>query len=286
MPGQGLSRAQIAIAAILFSTGGAAVKGCGLTAWQIAGFRCAVAGAALYLLLPEARRLGRLSVWVVGAAYAGCLTLYVLASKLTTAANTTFLQSTAPLYVLLLSPIVLKERLRWKDLTDLALVALGMALFFVGVDEPTAIATHPELGNLLAAFTGIFWALVIVGLRYLQRDGGENVGPSAVVAGSILASAVALPMAFPLESTVGKDWAVVAYLGLIQVGLAYSFLNRGLRRLPAVEVSLLLLLEPVLNPVWAWIVHGEKPGMSALAGGLLILGASLRRALAADRQSP
>ena len=66
---------------------------------------------------------------------------------------------------------------------------------------------------------------------------------------------------------------------MFQVGLAYVFLTRGLGKLSAVEASLLLLLEPALNPLWAWLVHGEWPGMLASFGGGLILAATTVRAV-------
>ena len=68
------------------------------------------------------------------------------------------------------------------------------------------------------------------------------------------------------------DWAIVSGLGIVQIGVAYVFLTRAMRHVPALEASVLLLLEPALNPLWAWIVHGERPGPWSNAGGLLILG--------------
>jgi drug/metabolite transporter (DMT)-like permease len=78
-----------------------------------------------------------------------------------------------------------------------------------------------------------------------------------------------------VSGAVPLDWAVVGYLGLFQIGLAYVAMTRGLRRCPAFEASLLLLLEPVLNSIWAWLVHGEQPGQASLLGCTLILIASL-----------
>jgi drug/metabolite transporter, DME family len=79
----------------------------------------------------------------------------------------------------------------------------------------------------------------------------------------------------PVRAAAGADLAVILYLGVVQVGLAYVFLTRGLRHVPAFEASALLLLEPVMNPVWAWLVHHERPGGWALAGGTVIIVATL-----------
>src|SRR5881394_1592483 len=102
-------------AALLFSTGGAAIKATSLTGWQVASFRSGIAVLALGLMTSEARRGYSWRAVPVGAAYATTLILFVLANKLTTSANTIFLQSTAPLYLLLLSPWLLHERIARED---------------------------------------------------------------------------------------------------------------------------------------------------------------------------
>ena len=101
------ARFQLAAAALLFSTGGAAIKAAEFTGWQVASFRSGVAALALLVMWPAARRGWSVRAVMVGFAYAACLTLFVLANRLTTAANTIFLQSTAPLYFLVLAPILI-----------------------------------------------------------------------------------------------------------------------------------------------------------------------------------
>src|SRR5215813_2826287 len=114
MPSRTVARLQLIAAAVLFSTGGAAIKAADFTGWQIAGLRSGVAAVAILLMSREARKGWSLRVAVVAVAYATCLTLFVLANRLTTAANTIYLQSTAPLYLLILSPWLLKEPVRPK----------------------------------------------------------------------------------------------------------------------------------------------------------------------------
>jgi drug/metabolite transporter (DMT)-like permease len=70
------------------------------------------------------------------------------------------------------------------------------------------------------------------------------------------------------------DWGLIVYLGIFQIAAAYLLLSRAIRHVRALEVSLLVLLEPVLNPVWVWLVYGEQPGTWALAGGAIILAAT------------
>ncbi len=272
-------RLQVVGAAVLFSTGGAAIKWCALTGWQVASLRSAIAVVAILLLVPQARRRWTRRTWLVGAAYAGMLILYVLANKLTTAANTIFLQDTAPLYVLLLGPLLLGERLRRRDLWVMLTMGVGMTLFFLGAQRQFATAPDPVKGNILAACAGLFWALTILGLRWLARDGDAGASAAAAACGNLIAFLAGLPLALPVEQVNASDVVSIVYLGLVQVGLAYMLLTRGMRRIPALETSLLLLVEPVLNPVWAWLVHGETPGRWALLGGVLILGATAWRTL-------
>lgn len=268
------ARLQVLAAALLFSVGGAGIKASALTSWQVASFRSGIAAIAVWLMMPEARRGWTRSVALVSIAYAATVLLFVLANKLTTSANTIFLQSTAPLYILLLAPWLLREKSRPFDLAVIAMLAIGLSLFFIGSEPPLRTAPNPVLGNILAATAGVTWALTIMGLRKLGREGGEASAPAVVVAGNLLAFLVALPFAIPVHDVRPVDWAIVSGLGVIQIGVAYIFLTRAMRYVPALEVSVLLLLEPALNPLWSWMVHGERPGPWSAAGGVLILGAT------------
>jgi DME family drug/metabolite transporter len=268
-----LNRLLLLLTALLFSTGGAAIKATQLTNWQVAGFRSAVAAVVVVVLMPEARRGWNARVLLVACAYAATLLCFVLANKATTAANAIYLQSTAPLYVLGLSPWLLRERIRRQDAVFGLVVAAGLVLFFVANEMPVATAPHPFRGNILAALSGITWALTITGMRWLGRQ-GSSAATATVVAGNLIAAVVALPMALPVAHGGWNDLGVIVYLGVFQIGLAYFFMTRAIRHVPAFETATLLMLEPAINPVWAWLVHGERPAALALAGGALILGAS------------
>ncbi len=280
------ARLQVVGAAVLFSTGAAVVKAISLTGWQVAGLRSGIACLALVIMMPAARRRWTWRTLLVGLAYAAALISYVLANKLTTAANTIFLYSTAPLHILLLGPLLLKEPVGRRDLLFMVAMGLGLALFFVEIEAPRATATDPVAGNVLALSGGFFWALTVVGLRWLNRRGPEGgSSESAVAAGNLLAFLICLVPGLPLAGSGLGDWLLVSYLGLVQVGLAYLLFTRGLRRVTALEGSLLVLLEPVLNPFWAWWMHGETPGSWAILGGAVILSAIAVRALSAQVRS-
>lgn len=277
----------VVAAAVLFSTGGAAIKACTLSGWQVASFRSGIAFLAVLAMVPTARRGWSRRTLAVGVTYAATLVLYVLANKLTTAANTIFLQDTAPLYVLLLSPWLLGEHIRRRDVAFMVSMAAGMALFFVGSEPALKTAPDPLTGNILGVAAGVCWALTIMGLRWLGRagDGSHGASAAAVACGNLIAFAATLPFAIPVRSATTLDWGLISFLGVVQIGVAYVFLTRGVRSVPAVEVSLLLLIEPVLNPIWAWIFQGEHPGPWSLLGGAVILGTTAAKTWADSKRS-
>jgi drug/metabolite transporter (DMT)-like permease len=286
----GAARWQLLAAAALFSTGGAAIKGVALSGWQIAGLRSGIAAVALAFMMPQARRRAGRGPWLVACAYAGTLVLYVLANKHTTAANAIFLQSTAPLYVLLLSRYWLRETIRRTDLVFMAALAGGLALFFGGMDTPTRTAPDPFLGNVLGAASAVFWALTVAGLRWIARAEGAGrpagAAAGATLRGNVVVFAACLPLALPLEGASTTDWMLLGYLGVFQIALAYVFMTAGVRGVAALEGSLLLLIEPVLNTVWAWLFHGEMPGPWSAAGALVILAATVVHSMHARRRLP
>lgn len=276
-------RLRILGAALLFSTGGAAIKACALSSWQVAGLRSAVAALAILAILPEARRRWTWKIVALGAVYAATMVLFVTANKLTTAANAIFLQSTSPLYVLLLSPWLLKEHLRARDLGFLIAMVAGMGCFFVGMPPAVESAPRPFAGSVLALLCGVFWSITVVGMRWLGRKTDRSDAAAMIVAGNVLAALACAPFAFPFGATRALDWAVILYLGIFQIGVAYVLLTAAMRHVPALEASLLLFAEPVFNPLWAFLVQGERPGRLAIAGGVLILFATAWRAWSTRR---
>jgi len=272
------ARLLVLAAALLFSTGGAAIKAASFNPWQVASFRSGVAALAILLLVPEARRNWRWRYAPIALAYALTLLFFVGATKLTTAANAIFLQSASPLFVLLIGPLLLKEPIRRSDLLLMAGVACGMVLFFSGRNVAAATAPNPTAGNVLGALSAVTYAFTLTGLRWTERghaSGGLSAGMVTVLMGNLMACALALPMALPVAAWRWQDTLVILWLGIFQIGLAYLCLTRGVRRVPAFEATTLLLLEPALNPVWTWFVHGERPTALALTGGVIIVASTL-----------
>ena len=277
-------RLELLGAAVLFSTAGAAIKAASLNGWQVACFRAAIAGVVVAALVPESRRGWSARTALVAAAYAATAILFVQANKLTTAANVIFIQAASPLFIAAVGPWLIGERLRRRDVPVMLAMVAGLGLFALGTPAESRTASDPRLGNVVATVSSMTVALMMMGLRWLgSGDGGTAA--SAVVLGNLMAFALALPFALPLSAG-PADVALLAYLGVFQIGCAYLLLLRALRHVSAIEASLLLFVEPVLSPVWAFLVHGERPGAWAGAGGALILMATAVKTVLDGRAEP
>lgn len=269
-------RARVITSAALFSTGGAAIKLCGFGAWQLAAARALIASIALILLIPEARGAWSWRSPIVGVSYAAAGLFFILANKLTTAASAILIQATHPLFILALAPLLLREAVTRRDLEFMALLAIGMGLLLSSPGRQFATAPNPSLGNLLAAGCAVSWAITLLGYRWVVRrsTAGHAAVAAAAISGNLIVVLVALPLALPLAAGSPRDWLVVVYLGVFQLALAYVFLSRALVEVRALEVALMGLVEPVLSATWAWLIHGETPGIRVISGGLVILAAT------------
>ncbi|MCA8964920.1 MAG: DMT family transporter [Planctomycetes bacterium] len=283
---------RVLIAGALFATGGALIKSCAFPSLERAGLRAGIAALTLFVLLPQARRWPSRRVLALVPAYFAATCLFVVANTLTTAANAIFLQSTAPLWIVVASPLLLREKPAARDLRTLAWVAIGMTVCFLAPMRLQATAPDPQLGDWIALGSGVGYAALLLGMRWLGRDGGDEAC-AAVAWGN----ALTMPIAFALMPVFGQqptwggagDWAAVLVLGVFQVGLAYALLVRSMAQVSAVQASLLLMIEPALNPLLAFAVHGERPHWLGWLGGALIVGAvalrSVRRSATAARSA-
>ena len=275
-------RAALLVTALLFSTGGAVIKYTPLSGLQIAGLRAGLGAIVLLLLLRPPRGAWTLSALAVGACQGATLALFALANKLTTATGGIFLQYTASFYVLLLSPLLLKEPISHRDWAYIALFALGAIFFFLGGELPQPTASDPRLGNLLGLASGATWAATLLGLRWLARDGTDGAAKAAasVVLGNALVFFTTLPWLTEVASAgiSTSSAAAIGWLGVFQVGIAYVLLQRGFRTVRAVEASLLLLVEPVLAVAITSMALGETQSTLSLIGAAIILSAAAANA--------
>lgn len=261
-------------AALLWSTGGLFIKWTTLSTFELSFGRSLLAALTVaYFTRREGFGINRLTL-LTSVLYAALLLLFVLATKLTTAANAIFLQYTAPIYVLLLEPIFYKEKLRSGDLAVVAACIAGMSLFFVGQLRPEDVQ-----GNVAALASGLCFAFYILLLRH---PGAKQVNrASSVIYGNLLIVLISGPVILfrpqslhALSQAGGHDFAAVAYLGVVQIGLAYTLFTLGMARgVRSLDAGIVAYIEPVLNPVWVFLFLGERPSGWAILGGAIIIAA-------------
>jgi drug/metabolite transporter (DMT)-like permease len=253
-------------AALLWSTGGLFIKATELSAFELSFGRSLLAALTVgYFTRREGFRVNRVTA-VLSVLYAALLLLFVVATKLTTAANAIFIQYTAPVYVLVLEPLIYKEKFRRRDALVVASCAAGTALFFVGRLRPEEMS-----GNLIAMLSGLCFAFFILFIRHPRA--GEVNRASSVFYGSILLALVTLPSFVAGAHKVRlSDVGIVAFLGVFQIGLAYTLFTRGIERgVRSLDAALVGYIEPVSNPVWVYLFLGERPTAWALLGGAIII---------------
>jgi drug/metabolite transporter (DMT)-like permease len=259
---------QVAAAAALWSTGGLAIKELDLPPLAIVFHRAWIAAIVLlFLLRPKKIRLTP-SFGASVVVYAGMVVTFVVATKWTTAANAIFLQNSGLVWVLLFSPLVARDPIRGRDVAAVSACLAGMVLFFVG-----RLSAQGMAGNAVALLSGAFYAATVLLLR---RNRGDASQWTAIL-GNALGALFALPfLTRPFAVTI-HEFAILAFLGVVQIGCAYALFVKGLEAITATEASIVSLLEPVLNPIWVFLGVGERPTTYAIAGAAIVLGAIVWR---------
>ena len=273
-------------AAIVWSTGGLFIKLTTLSPYELTFWRSlfAVVTVALFTRR-EGFGLNRMTA-LTSVLYAALLLLFVVANKRTTAANAIFLQYTAPIYMLVFEPLLYKEKFRLKDLAVVIICIAGMSLFFVGQLKPSDIE-----GNIAALGSGICMALYFLFLRHARSR--EVNRASSVIYGNLLLI-IAMGIVAPLMSPDGlrvlfpsfKNFLLVAYLGVVQIGFGYTLFTLGMARgVRSLEAGIVGYVEPVLNPIWVFLFYGEQPSRWAILGGAIIILAVLTHTLIGARKA-
>lgn len=262
------------LSAILWSTGGWFIK---MVSWNpvaIAGLRSLIAMTVILVYIRRPRFTWTFPQIGGGIAYAITVTLFVIATKLTTAANAILLQYTAPLYVAFLGAWFLGERTRWFDWISIVVVIGGMGLFFLDRLAPGGL-----LGNLLAIVSGISFAFLVLFMRKQKNESPFET----IILGNLFTGLFGLPFMFGSMPDV-RSWLGLFFLGVIQLGLSYVLYSKAIRYVTALEAILIPGVEPILNPIWVFLLLGERPGKWALIGGLIVLIAVTLRSLIAIRR--
>jgi drug/metabolite transporter, DME family len=284
----------ILLAAVLWSTGGLGVKSVELPPLALAGLRSAFAvGVLAAAMLVLAKRKGqdigafvrRPLVWAAAVSYAVMVVSFVVACKLTTAANAILLQYTGPVYVALLSWPLLRERVHAVDVLATLGCVLGMVILFAD-----RVSAQGRIGDLVAVVSSFGFAGVplLMRLDAARSSDAGSLGPLvAMVIGNALAVFACAPWIVSSSAAVTESgWMWIAFLGIFQIGLAYVLYAGAVNALPAVRGALLATIEPVLNPLWVALVRGERPSRFAAIGGLVILVSVTIQAAARARKVP
>jgi drug/metabolite transporter (DMT)-like permease len=253
-------------AAVIWSTGGLFIKWTSLSGLELSFGRSLLAAITVVIFTRrEGFGLNGITA-VTSVLYAALLLLFVLATKATTAANAIFLQYTAPLYVLVLEPLIYKEKFHRRDLITVFACLIGMSLFFVGKLRPQDVT-----GNILALASGVCFACYFLLLRHPMARHVNRA--SSVIYGNLLVVLVCAPAGLAaIPNLMGFDFLVVAYLGIVQIGVAYTLFTLGMAQgIRSLDAGIVGYIEPVLNPIWVFLVLGETPSRWALLGGSIII---------------
>ena len=258
----------LVLTGIIWSTGGFMIK---LIPWPplvIAGLRSGIAAIVIYLYdRPQKLPVGKYTLG--GAvAYAVMVIFFVLANKLTTAGNTILIQYTAPVYVALFGYSFLGEKAGFKDWITILIILTGLLLFFLDELSGTSL-----WGNIAALFSGFGFAELILFLR--KQKHGRPI--DSVLLGNLLTFSLCTPFIVQDVTFEADVWLKIIFLGIIQLGLAYILFTIAIKHVTALDAVIYPVVEPICNPIFAYIFLNETLGFFARIGGLLVLAGVIGR---------
>lgn len=262
----------VLLAVLLWSSGGLLFKLTSVSAYEVNAGRCLLAALTIGLLTyKKGLKINRFTIFA-SFLYALTLSSFAIANKKTTAANAIFLQYTAPIYILLLAPFILKEKFRFADLITVVLCIGGMSLFFFDTAPETTLSAASQMqGNLYALSSGLFFGIYLLLLRH-PKSLQQNPAVS-VFYGNLIAVLLMLPFIVSAPSVwTGQDIFAVTLLGVFQIGLAYFLFTYGISKgVRSLDANLIGFVEPLLNPVWVFLFNRERPSNWAIIGGIIII---------------
>lgn len=251
------------LASVCFSTGGLFIKMIPWSALAINGARNLIGAAVIgiYLLVTGHRLVFSRQVFIGALSMIGVTTLFTLANKMTTAANTIVLQFTAPVFVILFMALFYRQKPGKVDMIVCFLVLLGVVLFFVDGIQAGNLA-----GNVLAVLSGVCYAGV-----FMMNTGEKADAISSCFLGQLAAGLAFTPLCFRETDFSLPVMASVLALGVIQVGGAYILFSIGIRNTPPVTASLITGLEPIMNPLLVAVFYGEKITALSVVGCVIVV---------------
>ncbi len=254
---------------LIWSTNGLLIKLVSWSPMSISGLRSLFAVAVLLPFLGKPRHLISFDTLVGGFGFAGALITFVIATKLTTAANAIFLQLTAPVYVALLSGWILGERVRVLDWVITGIIISGMLLFF-----GDNLTVDGFWGNICAIISAVCWALFVLFSRRQKDDSPLKIP----IIGHVICTLLGIP--FIITSGLPESgWFWIIPMGAIGAGLSFVLYTVVIKRLKAIEAIITQTIEPIFNPIWVFLAVGETPGPWALLGGIVVLSSVILHAV-------
>ena len=265
---------------LFWSSAGVLIKLVDANPIAIWSVRCGICALTLGIVgRPSLRRISR-DEWLAAGANALTTGLFIVANKLTTAANAILIQYSAPVWIALLGAWFLGERATRLDWATIVAVLGGIALFFF-----ERLTFDHVAGNLVALTAGVAYAFQAMLLRRVATRGGSAL--RALFLGSLLGAVLGAPVAIATLRPTGTAIAALVALGVVQQGFAYLCYARAAVHATALEAMLIPVIEPIFSPIWVAIAVSEVPGPWALAGGaIVIVAVTLRGVLAPARVSP
>jgi drug/metabolite transporter (DMT)-like permease len=257
------ARLSLMLAAVLWSLAGIFIKFLALPPLTIVFYRSLFASLFFAFFVRKSSAVPKLALLVSVLAYTAAISAFVSANKLTTAANAIALQYTAPIFVFVIVHFWFGEKIIGTSWLSLALGMLGIVV--IGASS----AGRPDAaGVMIALLSGLLFSIYMVSLRFLKEfNPGTLTFLNNLVCCLILLPLVGSELSLPLQ----EGW-IVAVMGVVQLGIPYWLFSKGLEQISVQEASLIVLIEPVLNPLWVALIVGELPSGATLIGGLCIVG--------------
>jgi drug/metabolite transporter (DMT)-like permease len=268
------ARLSLLLAAVLWSLAGIFIKFLSLPPLTIVFYRSLFASLFFAFFIRRSIAVPRGALLVSTIAYTAAISAFVSANKITTAANAIALQYTAPMFVFVIVHFLFGEKITGTSWISLVLGMLGVAVICIGsAGQPDAA------GVMIALLSGLLFSIYMVSLRFLKEF---NPGTLTFL-NNLVCCLILLPWVGSELSISPEEGWIVAVMGVVQLGIPYWLFSKGLEQISVQEASLIVLIEPVLNPIWVALIVGELPSGATLVGGLCIVGSLAFRYL---RQAP
>ena len=257
------ARLELLLAAVLWSLAGIFIKFLSLPPLTIVFYRSLFAALFFAFFVRKSIAVPRIALLVSALAYTAAISAFVSANKITTAANAIALQYTAPMFVFVIVHFLFGEKITGASWVSLVLGMLGIAVICIGsAGQPDAA------GVMVALLSGLLFSIYMVTLRFLK-----DFNPATLTfLNNMVCCLLLLPLVGSELSLSLKEGGIVAMMGVVQLGIPYWLFSKGLEQISVQEASLIVLIEPVLNPLWVALIVGELPSGATLIGGICIVG--------------